>query len=326
MGVPARAGRSASRTPAGEPWPAERALLRTLLYYHAFRFPLRLEELRRLAERPWAHPEEPEAALAGLVARGLVAREGSLFLVGDPAQAREREAGERAAERVLPRALRRARLIGRFPFVRGVALSGTLSKGVHHPGDDVDFFAITAPGRVWICRTLLMTFKKLFLLNSHRLFCVNYLVDQESLTIPERNLFTATEIAWLRPALGARALDAFLAANRWVEERLPNWRPAAVEVGEPAQGRLARAVERAVAGSRGDRLDARCRALVAWHNRRRYAHLPREVYDVALRTEPHASKHHPGAFQHRILARYQELLAAFGASHGLSLGGPEAVA
>src|SRR5690606_3777846 len=92
-------------------------------------------------------------------------------------------------------ARKKAKLISQFPFVRGVMASGSLSKGYADEKSDIDFFIITIPNRLWIARTLLVLYKRIFLLNSHKFFCVNYFVDEKHLGIEEKNLFTATELA-----------------------------------------------------------------------------------------------------------------------------------
>ncbi len=302
---------------AGE---ADAAVLRTLLYYRIFRFPLRAEEVERLSGVPFSGPGEVRAVLAGLAARGLAGERDGLHFVGDPAQAGERREAERRAAAALPTALRRARLIARFPFVRGVALTGTISKGVFHEGDDVDFFVVTAKDRVWVCRTLLMLFKKVVLLDSHRFFCVNYLVAEDALAVPDRNLFTATEVAWLKPLSGGAVFDAFFRANPWVSSFLPAWRPPECAPGEAPRGALKRLVERLLSGRAGDRIDDRLREAISRRNRRRYAHLRGREFDVALRAEKGSSKHHPNHFQQRVLARFSEEVRAFEAAHGVTLG------
>lgn len=312
-----RAGAPAA-APARPLSPAARGVLLTLIYYHAFRFPLRQAELRRLW--PWAAGDDERfrSALATLSEAGLIQRAAEYVFLGDKEQIAERERGERRARAWAPRVAQRAALIASFPFVRAVALSGTYSKGILGPADDVDFFVVTAAGRVFLCRTLLMLFKKLLLLNSHRFFCVNYLIDERQLSIPDRNLFTATEIAWLRPAVGAAAYAAFAQANPWVRAFLPHWPGASLAgVSEVRRGPLARALESLLGGRSGDRLEARLRGLIARRNERRYAHLGADVRAVALRAEAHASKHHPRHYQGRVLERFERLVVEFEERHGL---------
>lgn len=299
---------------------ARAAILRTLLYYRIFRFPLREDELERLSDRPFSRPGELREALDQLVARGDAGERDGLFFVGDEAQAGERRDAERLAADALPRALRRSRLIAHFPFVRGVALTGTISKGVFRDGDDVDFFVVTAKDRVWVCRTFLMLFKKLVLLDSHRFFCVNYLVAEDALAVPDRNAFTATEVAWLKPVAGGERFEAFFRENRWISSFLPGWRPAG-ELPPPApNGLFKRLVERLLAGGAGDRLDDRLREAISRRNRRRYTHLASGDFDVALRAQKSSSKHHPNHFQERILARHAEEIRAFETARGVRLG------
>lgn len=298
---------------------ADAAVLRTLLYYRIFRFPLRAEEVETLSGFRFSRLSQAREVLAGLAARGLAGEKDGFHFVGDAAQVEERRACERRAEATLPRALRRSRLIARFPFVRGVALTGTLSKGVFHDGDDVDFFVVTAKDRVWVCRTLLMLFKKVVLLDSHRFFCVNYLLAEDALVVPDRNAFTAAEVAWLKPLAGGAAFAEFYRANPWVSSFLPAWRPPDGAPEEVPRGVVKGLVERVLAGRAGDRLDDRLRDVISRRNRRRYAHLEGPEFDVALRAEKSSSKHHPNHFQQRVLARLSEELRAFEAAHGVRL-------
>jgi predicted nucleotidyltransferase len=85
-------------------------------------------------------------------------------------------------------------VIKRFPFVRGVFVTGSLSKNSSDSSSDLDFMVITRKGRLWIARTLLMLFKKIFLLNSYKYFCINFLLSEDNLEIEDKNVFTATEV------------------------------------------------------------------------------------------------------------------------------------
>ena len=306
---------------------AHEAVLATLVYYRLFNFPLTLQETHRLSGHRGPQGVT-EAALDWLVERGVAGRQDDLVFLGDASQVSERRADEGRAVEAAARIRRRARMIGRFPFVRGVGLSGSASKGIMKPGDDVDFFVITAPGRLWACRALLMLFKKVFLLNSHRLFCVNYLVAEDRLTLPDHNVYTAMEIAWLRPMWGAGWYEAFLAANQWLVEFLPNWRPFEDPVPAHASGWAKRILERSLSGPAGDRFDDWLRAKIAERNRRRYRHLPPEEFESAFRSESGVSKHHPAHYQRRVTDQYRaaiqewrsHLARALSASE--SAGGP----
>lgn len=301
--------------------PSEVEVLRTLLYYHIFRFPLNREEIRHLVPHPVADTEEMAAILSRLEKRGLVERDRDLYHLGDPEAARIRRESEARARAVMPRARRRSSFIARMPYVRAVAISGTLSKGVMKAEDDLDFMVFTEPGRVWICRAMMMAYKKLFLLNSHRSFCVNYLLAMDSLEIPERDLFTASEVAWLLPTVNSNLYTEFIAANRWIRDFFPNWRNRSLDaVVELSQSGPKTVAEGFLDRIGGDRLDRWCRRFIARRNRRRYRHLDDDVFEVALRTEANASKHHPKAFRHRTLGRYEKAVSEFETRYGVVLG------
>jgi hypothetical protein len=285
-----------------------------------FRFPLTVAELYQLSDWAWRNLTELEAILDELSTRGLVTRSGAHYLIGDPDQVEVRRAREDHATRIMPRAIGRARLIASFPWVRSVSISGTLSKGVFEPGDDVDYFVITSPGRLWMCRLALMGFKKSVLLNSRRLFCVNYLVSSDHLVVPDHNLFTAMEIAWLRPVVDDGLYEAFVAANRWIGDLLPNWSPRATAELVPGESRPAAVIEKCLAGTLGARGDDFAHRLFSWRNRRRYRELKPSRYDQAMRATKHASKHHPRDFQSRVLERHASLLREFEERFGMPLG------
>lgn len=113
--------------------------------------------------------------------------------------------------------------IHRFPYVRGVYLSGSLSKhGITGQDDDLDFFIITKAGRVWAAKLLLIAFKKIVLLNSEKYFCINLLMSEEELVLNKKNIYIATEAASLVALTNEPLLHAFFAANPWVHSHFPN--------------------------------------------------------------------------------------------------------
>jgi len=295
-------------------------VVRTLLYYHIFDFPLSVDEVFRFAPTVWRDAAELEEAVAGLATAGLIGGDRGFFFIGRESHVDERLADEVRARDALQRAARWSRFIARFPHVRGVAVSGTLSKGVMKEGDDLDYLVYTEPGRVWLCRLWLMGFKKVFLLNSHHRFCINYLMDEDHLEIPDRDLFTATEVAWLLPTVNRSIHDRFVDANAWIEEFFPNWRRCP-NAGEPLPGGLVKKVAETCAGGVVGRwLDGWSHRVISRRNERRYRHLDIQ-HDVALRSEKHASKHHPRAFRERVLRRLSDEIAAFESKHGVALGG-----
>jgi hypothetical protein len=221
--------------------------------------------------------------------------------------------GNDLAEKLQPVAIRQARLIARFPFVRGVMASGSFSKGYMDQKSDLDFFIITEPKRLWIARTLLVFYKRLFLFNSHKYFCVNYFVDSEHLMIEEKNLFTATELATLIPLSGASLYLKLQEANAWITGMFPNYDPRPVNgVEEQARGWFKVLIEKVIDVVAPTRLERFFKNLTL----RRWQKLYGSSYSaadfhVAFKTKDYASKTHPNHYQKKIERLYTDKVNAF---------------
>lgn len=289
------------------------SVLRTLAYFAVFRHPLTAQEVFECCDQPATSPAQVQAELTALTRQGYVRQEGGYYALDNESRAEPRRRAEARCEQMMQQAYRYSRLISRFPFVRGVLISGSLSKGVAEAGADVDYFIVAAPGRLWVCRTLLTLFKKTVLLNSHRYFCLNYFVSLDHLSIPDRNLYTATEISFLIPTYDYATYAALREANPWVRDYLPNKPPRpAGPVAAPVNSRLKRWVEAMLAGSFGEWLETSCLRLTRAYRRRRFGYLTEQEYGHAMRATRGVAKHHPHSFQGRVLRAYEERLAALG--------------
>jgi hypothetical protein len=282
------------------------AVLRTLAYFDVFKYPLTAAEVVAFCDSPLS-PGRAEEVLHELIEAGTIAGHDGFHGFGDLIRnVEERRQAEGRAQARMAKAYRMSRFIGRFPFVRGVMLSGSISKGVLAKDGDIDYFVITEPGRLWIARTLLIAFKKLFLFNSRRDFCVNYFVDTEHLAIEDRNRFTATEVLTLVPTFNPGLCRDFFVANSWAIDVLPNKSLPRVAGAPFGHGVIKRATEALMRNGLGDELDEWCmlRTLHRW--RYRFAEFDRRKFDLALRTRRYVSKHHPRNFQERVLSAFQE--------------------
>ncbi len=298
----------------------QRAVLRTLVYFDIFKHPLREDELRRFLSTACPDRHCVEEALDELVEERLLNHDGTYYALNNTSEAvRARLAGEKRAGERMRTARRMSRLMGRFPFVRGVLLSGSMSKGVLAEDGDIDYFVITAPGRLWLARTLLITFKKVFLLNDRRNFCVNYFVDTEHLRIEDRNLFTATEVMTLVPMHGRSVCTAFFAANIWASTLLPNADRPAMDQLHDAHGSLKHAWERLLSGDFGDELDEWCMMRTKQRWARKFPEFDRARFELALRSRRYVSKHHPRNFQEKVLIAFAQGVASFEQRTGITV-------
>lgn len=195
-----------------------------LLYFDVFDHPLTENEIvmyLNLGEKGRKRARQYLQELVGDRVIGF--SQGFYFAGGETSKVVRRKAANRLAHKRMKTATRFSRIISWFPFVRGVYLSGSISKGVMKKGDDIDYFIVTQPGRLWIARTLLTLFKKIFLLNSYRNFCINYFVDANNLWVKEQNRYTATEIVFLVPVFNYAIYRRMLHENEWVRRYFPGF-------------------------------------------------------------------------------------------------------
>ena len=230
-----------------------------------------------------------------------------------------RNEGERNASLHREKAFEKAKFIGKFPYVKAAYISGSMSKGVMHEDGDVDFFIITEPGRLWVARTLLILFKKTFLFNSHKFFCLNYFIDSSNLEIEEKNIFTATEAVTLKPIYDNGVYEQFREANNWVEQYMPYGDKQDVVYNGKTNRPIATIVERLLNNSLGDKLDHWFMAgtLKVW--KRKFSYMEDVDFDVALKTRKYVSKHHPRNFQSRVLEALNQRIDEFETKHQTKL-------
>ena len=200
---------------------ALKTLQQVLHYFSFFNHALSAKEILRYIAVP-ASLDTVEEGLSLLANEELVYEKQGWFAL-DSKSPELRIKHEELNKKRLKLARRVGRFIGLFPFVRGVYLSGSLSKsGVQSKDDDLDFFILTASSRVWTTKFFLIAFKKIFLLNSEKYFCINLLMDENQLSLTKRNRYTATEVVSLVSLKNVQGLEQFLAANHWVKEYFPN--------------------------------------------------------------------------------------------------------
>jgi hypothetical protein len=116
-------------------------------------------------------------------------------------------------------------LIRKFPFVKGVYLSGSLSKLGANSDADIDYFIVTKNNRAWSARLFLTAFKKIFLLNNKRYFCINFFLDENHLELNKKNIYTAIESASLIAIHNKGLLGKFYEKNGFIQEYFPNFIP-----------------------------------------------------------------------------------------------------
>jgi hypothetical protein len=212
----------------------------------------------------------------------------------------------------MPKAMKMARFITSFPFVRSVSISGSLSKDYMYEKGDVDYFIIAQPERLWLARTLLVIYKRVFLFNSHKYFCLNYFVDEEHMEIEQKNLFTATELFTLMPVTGRRFVLKLMKANPWVKEYYPQFPQRDIDLVEKVRrGNLKRLMEWSLNNRFGDWLDRLAMRTTIRFWQKKYKDDPKDLFNRSFRLKRHIAKYHPENFQDLVLQRFEEKLRSY---------------
>jgi len=200
---------------------AARSVVRTVAYSALFQSPLTLERLHRTLMDVRLDPgalaetlDDPWVRARVEVSGGLVHPRGRADWLA------VRRVRRRHTRRLLLRHRRALAVLARCPFVRLVGLSGGCAHENASDGD-VDVFVVTRRGRAWSVYLALIAASRL--LGVRRTLCINYVVDESELALPERDLFTACELVGMRPLSGREAYGRMVQANDWVAERFPNF-------------------------------------------------------------------------------------------------------
>jgi hypothetical protein len=290
-------------------------ILRTFLYYDIFNYPLKSDEVFKFLGVRALDKSIIISRLHHLKDQKIIFQFGEFFsLKDDERDVERRTKGNIEADKYLILAYKKARFIAKFPFVRGVLASGSLSKGYMDESSDLDFFIITKPNRLWIARTLLVLYKRIFLSNSHKYFCVNYFVDEEHLEIEEKNLFTATELATVIPLYGASHYENLHQSNPWLLRYFPNYSIRSVaNVPEAKLSWTKNILENFINLCFGNTLEKYFQQKTCARWKKQYEkNYSASDFKVAFKSKSYASKNHPRNFQRTVVEIYEEKLRQFG--------------
>lgn len=294
----------------------KQAILHTVKYFGYFQHPLTAAEVWRFL-REKASEDEVRREVDELCAEGLLfSKNGYLHMAETEDWSHRRAAREQAAHVLLEKVPVYARIIASFPFVRSIAVSGSLSKLSVSENADIDYFIVTRRNRLWITRTLLHLFKKLtFLFGKQHCFCMNYFVDEDGLVLPYQNEFTAIELCTLIPFYNRRWVQALNEQNPWARRFLPNHdgtplvSPGCIEPRFVFKPVLEMFFNLCFPGV----LNRWLMRLTDWKWRRKFAYLQlrEEDYQRAFYTSINTSKNHPADYQKKVLTALSEKVLTY---------------
>ncbi|WP_158992538.1 nucleotidyltransferase domain-containing protein [Mucilaginibacter sp. L196] len=297
-------------------------ILATLAYFDMFNYPLTQAEVYLFLGNKFDY-ELFDDALKCLVDNSTIHQFDKFYtLSADHYIAVRRLDGNQKAAELIKIAEKVGSLLIKFPYVRGIAISGSLSKNFADTDSDVDLFIITEKNRLWIARTIMHCFKKLtFLVNKEHLFCMNYYIDMQQLEIPEKNIYTAIEVGTLIPLQGDIVFEKFYAANTWTREFLPN-KNMRISSAMPVKKTFFKMLfEGLFSFSPGNMLDNMLMNITTnrWLKKTLLKRLNNHGNVLSLLTGKHYAKPDPKNFQRNLLSRYEYKVSSLLSKHESSL-------
>jgi hypothetical protein len=290
--------------------PVKESILRALAYYDLFAYPLTAKEIHQgldiFSDLTTVSEELSKMKQAGQ----LFKFEEFFTLRNDPTLTTKRKAANEKAKGMLGLAYQKAKFISRFPFIRGIAISGSLSKNYADEKSDLDFFIITHPKRLWIARTVFILARRMLVAKrNYKNYCLNYFIAEDLMALDERNLFTATELTTLIPVFGFGQYQNLMKANGWLSKFFPNHTVLSLSDEKPPLSWQKRMMEKLL-DLGGNRLDHFFMKLTLNKMKRRHiTKYTKEDFALAFKTEQHVSKIHLGNNQKRILNLYHQRLS-----------------
>ncbi|OFW40631.1 MAG: hypothetical protein A3J29_20840 [Acidobacteria bacterium RIFCSPLOWO2_12_FULL_67_14b] len=276
----------------------ELAVLQAVTYAALFDYPLTLRQLR---DSLGVAVADEETILkwwraSTLLQAAIEYRDGLFIPAGGADLALTRARREAFSRQMLDRDRHVLAFLSRMPFVRMVALSGSLAHLNAEGVADLDLFVITSPNRVW-CVTL-TTLIVARLLGWRQRLCLNYVISERRMAIEPADLFSANQIIHLRAVFGHDLYVRFVEANAFVARYYPNFRPSAASgLRAPGSGLL----ERVLSMGMAQVAERVARAAYGWHLKRRSSTWRSRDQ---VRLEPECLKLHTSSHRADTLARF----------------------
>jgi hypothetical protein len=281
----------------------ELAVLRSVVYASLFDYPLEPAQL----EASLMGVGAPAAAIerwwreSDLLQASIEFRDGLYFPTGRSDLVGTRSRREGVSRELLDRDRRILSFVAKMPFVRMVALSGSLAHLNAEGSADLDLFVITAPHRVWSVTVATVVLSKL--LGWRKRLCMNYVVSEHAMSIVPRDLFSANQIIHLRPLMGHKVFERFVESNGFVREFYPNFELNGPKPQDPGPRTP---FERVLSLGIAQLAERLARGLYGWHLRRRAStwHSRDQV-----RLEPECLKLHTSSHRASTLAKFDAAMA-----------------
>jgi len=249
--------------------PLAKNIFQTIIYYDILNFPLTSFELWKnlIAEENCTLGEIAEALESEYLKNHIEEFRGFYFLKNRKDLVAQRIQNDKNSGAKFEVAEKVAKWLRYVPFVRMIAMTGTLAMKNCEKNSDIDFFVVLEKGRIFTGRLLVTAMvhflgKRRYGKKIKNRICLNYFVATDGLEIKRKDLFAANEYSFIYPLFGDSTTRDFYKANFvWIKKIKPNWEipelgPARYHIEHSKFGRaLQKSLENLINFIFGDRIE-----------------------------------------------------------------------
>jgi len=209
------------------------AVLLTIAYVDQFNFPLTEEEISRRLIKVSLSKDQLRENLVWLREIGLIESRHQFWKLNfGSADWKTRPNREKISQKKWHEVEDIVRAVGWIPWIKGIAVTGSLAVNNVTPDGDIDLMIVVASRRLWLSRilvslsTLWAGKRRTWYGNEKDSWCFNLWLDDQHLKLPQykRNLYSAYEVCQAKWVLDkAEIKKTFYKTNSWVEDFLPHY-------------------------------------------------------------------------------------------------------
>lgn len=221
--------------------PLSKKIITTLTYYDVLDYPMTSFEIWKYlvshnVEREAHNAEKKDISLADIVKeleneevkKFIEQYRGYYFLRGRENLAEERLEKNKIAEQKFKITRRAVKWLRFIPFVRMLAVTGTLAMKNTQKKSDLDLLIVLKHGHIFTGRILITGLTHLLGVRRYgqkitNRICLNFFITDKSLEIDLKDLFSANEYSFIWPLFDTGVFSEFQKANGWIKNFKENF-------------------------------------------------------------------------------------------------------
>lgn len=211
----------------------EEAVLKTIVWFDIFSYPLTAYEIWQYLPIKISLSDFLQL-LSSIDSNKWQEKQGFYFLLNREEIINTRLRRYNFSDRKFKIALRVSAVFRFLPFIKMIAVANIIGAHNLRNGSDIDFFIVTAPGRIWLSRFFCAGLAKVLHLRPNRKtkqdkICLSFYVSQEQLDLrtfrlDKDDVYFKYWLAGLVPIYDKGGVyDDLITANAWLKEDFPNF-------------------------------------------------------------------------------------------------------